>query len=135
MSRSVEDFPNMTKLHTWKIGCVAFVLCAGTTITARAQTFTKLANFEGRNGAEPYLMSPIQGRDGKLYGTTQSGGIGRGGTIFRMVASGKITDGHNFSGSEGSGPAAGLLLATDGNFYGTVNYGELDPKAPRSYHV
>jgi len=71
------------------------------------------------------------GPDGNLYGTTQQGGIYDGeynsGTIFRTSLSGAYEVIHVFTGGSGTGdgqnPAAGLTLASDGNFYGTTQFG------------
>ena len=83
------------------------------------------------DGADPRGRLAI-GPDGNLYGTTQQGGEYNGfynsGTIFRISLSGagyQIM--HTFSGCCGTGdgesPAAGLTLASDGNFYGTTQFG------------
>ena len=75
----------------------------------------------------PYGSSPygglIQGTNGKLYGTTQSGGANQEGTVFEVTPAGSLTTLHRFTGGDGAGPLAGLLQATDGNFYGTTQYG------------
>ncbi len=71
----------------------------------------------------------IQGRDGNFYGTTSGGGTAGTGTVFKMSFDGttvtKLHDfaGFNESGDNGASPLAGLLQATDGNFYGTTRYG------------
>jgi uncharacterized repeat protein (TIGR03803 family) len=113
----------MSELRWWKKAYAASVLCVATAIAAQGQTFTTLAKFNGSNGAEPDLMSLIQGADGNLYGTTEAGGSEQAGTIFGLRASGKLTDAHSFAGPDGSMPYAGLLLASDGNFYGTTGGG------------
>ncbi len=41
---------------------------------ASAQTVTNVLNFDGTNGQLPYRTTPVQGRDGRLYGTTFYGG-------------------------------------------------------------
>ncbi len=65
------------------------------------------------------------GTDGNLYGTTTGGGTGEGGTVFKITLSGLITILHNCfnDGSDLLSPYSGLLLANDGNFYGTTSAG------------
>jgi uncharacterized repeat protein (TIGR03803 family) len=76
----------------------------------------------------------ILGTDGNLYGTTHSGGIDFGGTVFKLTLSGKLTTlyefcSHNTAGAGSAGctdgyqPNAGLVQGTDGDFYGTTYYG------------
>jgi uncharacterized repeat protein (TIGR03803 family) len=82
------------------------------------------------DGAAPIGRLAI-GSDGNLYGTTQSGGIYNGyynsGTIFRVSLSGAYQIMYIFSGGartgDGENPAAGLTFASDGNFYGTTEFG------------
>ena len=66
----------------------------------------------------------VEGKDGLLYGTTQQGGAAasKSGTVYKISRSGAETVLHSFPASpnDGSGPLAGLLLASDGNFYGTT---------------
>jgi uncharacterized repeat protein (TIGR03803 family) len=71
--------------------------------------------------ATPELVTPIQGRDGGIYGTTS--GIGMtvtDGSIFRIAIGGKLTALHNFSGADGEFPYASPTLGIDGNYYGTT---------------
>jgi uncharacterized repeat protein (TIGR03803 family) len=103
-----------------KTVCIVLSLCAATAIPSAAKKFTVMANFTGPNGAYP-LSTPVQGRDGNLYGTTFQGG--GSGSIFKMSVGGTLTTLYDFTGPDGIGPAAGLILATDGNFYGTTEYG------------
>jgi uncharacterized repeat protein (TIGR03803 family) len=94
-------------------------------------TLTTLHNFTGSDGGNP--VGPlVQGRGGFLYGVTFDGGtgtasecaeIGSCGTIFRISPSGAFTTLHNFDGTDGANPYAWLILATDGNFYGTTGFG------------
>jgi uncharacterized repeat protein (TIGR03803 family) len=71
----------------------------------------------------------VQGDDGFFYGTTYAGGAILGGckygcgTAFKISAAGIWTALHTFCDapcSDGSSPTAGLILATDGNLYGTT---------------
>ncbi|HVN07195.1 MAG TPA: choice-of-anchor tandem repeat GloVer-containing protein [Bryobacteraceae bacterium] len=70
----------------------------------------------------------VQGSDGNLYGTTYlSGAYGDYGTIYKITLAGKLTTLYSFCAArgcpDGSNPAARLIQATDGNFYGTTQYG------------
>lgn len=112
--------------------------CAVAAIGSSAQTFKTLVSFAGTNGAGP--NGPlVQGRDADFYGTTSSGGNNSGaclgfggcGTVFRITAAGKLTTLYSFCLQTGcpniSNPGAGLVLATDGNFYGTTVYSGPNP--------
>jgi uncharacterized repeat protein (TIGR03803 family) len=67
----------------------------------------------------------IQASDGALYGTTKTGGSANFGTVFKVTLSGTLTTLHSFCAQsqcpDGIYPEAGLLHATDGNFYGTTS--------------
>jgi uncharacterized repeat protein (TIGR03803 family) len=112
------------KLGRWRSGYAVFLFCAATAIIPSAQTFTTLASFAYPNGARPEFMSLVQGRDGNFYGTTALGGAnGPYGTIFGITPKGTMTTLHNFDGTDGQDATAGLVLATDGNLYGTTAQG------------
>ena len=93
-------------------------------------TLTTLHSFNGADGAEP-LAAPVQASDGNLYGTTFGGGQGCGangcGTVFKITPSGTLTTLYAFCSqpgcADGTGPQAGLIQASDGNFYGTTSGG------------
>ena len=70
----------------------------------------------------------VQASDGNFYGTTSAGGpycAGNGGcgTVFKLTPDGTLTTLHYFNQSDGAFPYAGLVLANDGNFYGTTTLG------------
>jgi uncharacterized repeat protein (TIGR03803 family) len=74
----------------------------------------------------------VQATDGNFYGTTVLGGANSVcpnsngcGTVFKNTPAGELTL-HVFDGTDGQYPVAGLLQATDGNFYGTTNEGGAD---------
>ena len=102
------------------------LLCAALTGASSAQTFTKLVDFNGTNGAFPYYMSLQQGADGNLYGTASQGGASGNGTLFKITPNGSLTTLHSFDGSsDGAFPTDTLVQASNGNFYGTTNGGGL----------
>src|SRR5208282_1003001 len=66
----------------------------------------------------------VQASNGVFYGTCSYGGTNdqfAGGTIFQITTDGTFTIPWSFTGaSDGSGPEAGLVQGSDGNFYGTT---------------
>jgi uncharacterized repeat protein (TIGR03803 family) len=91
-------------------------------LPADAQPYTVLHAFAESDGQYP-LAGLVQGTDGNFYGTTNAGGTGGNGTVFKITPSGALTTLHFFSGSDGRNPPATLVQGTDGNFYGTTNQG------------
>jgi uncharacterized repeat protein (TIGR03803 family) len=80
--------------------------------------FTNLVSFVGTNGAVP-LAELTPGADLQLYGTTQQGGASASlGTVFKVTTNGVLTTLVTFSNFPNAAPQSGLLLASDGNFYG-----------------
>jgi uncharacterized repeat protein (TIGR03803 family) len=85
----------------------------------------------GADGGNPYYGALVEGNDGNFYGTTYGGGMVGGnfpqgtGTVFRITPTGTLTTIHTFTGgADGYGPEGGLVLGSDGNFYGTTAYGD-----------
>ncbi|MET3106700.1 putative repeat protein (TIGR03803 family) [Oxalobacteraceae bacterium GrIS 2.11] len=64
----------------------------------------------------------VQSSDLRLYGTTPSGGVNGSGTVFAITPSGVETVLYSFGtgSTDGKNPIAGLMIANDGNFYGTT---------------
>jgi uncharacterized repeat protein (TIGR03803 family) len=84
---------------------------------------TFIYQFDKTHGAGP-IGPVVQGSDGNFYGTTSGGGDANGdGVIFKLTPLGVITVLHNFNGTDGKQPTAGLVQASDGNFYGTASAG------------
>lgn len=113
-------------LAGWKKIHSVILLCVISSIALPAQTFKSLIRFSGKNGSRP--QSPlVQGLDGDLYGTTDFGGPSDRGTVFRITPGGTRTLLANFCKQphcpDGAYPMGGLVLATDGNFYGTTSAG------------
>lgn len=85
---------------------------------------TTLDSFNFTDGRAPYA-GLVQATDGNIYGTTLGGGTVRYGTIFEVTPANTVTTLYNFCAQAtcGQNPFAGLIQATDGNFYGTTEYG------------
>jgi uncharacterized repeat protein (TIGR03803 family) len=67
----------------------------------------------------------VQAGDGNFYGTTARGGTNDLGTVFKMTPQGTLTTLYQFGSlpTDGQVPYGGLVLGSDGNFYGTTFYG------------
>ena len=93
------------------------------TTTGGIQT---LYNFTGNSDGGGPSAPLVQAGNGTFYGTTYYDIQNAAGTIFKFtVKPFKLTTLHNFPSGAigGSNPDAGLLLATDGNLYGTTSSG------------
>jgi len=94
---------------------ISLLMCA-TQISA--QTVTDLYSFTGNGNSQyPYFVTPAQGRNGEIYGTTISLAYG---SVFSLETTGAETSLLGFDSADGYNPFAGLTLGTDGNFYGTT---------------
>jgi len=101
------------------------------------QALTILHNFG--DGTVPHdgvgpASALVLSYDGNYYGVTHGGGTQGNGTIFKMTPGGTVSALHNFGDgsalnlnstkatADGSEPV-GIILASDGNFYGTTSAG------------
>jgi len=117
-----KRFFNSARL--FEAGTLVLVFWLTTAIASPAQTFKSLVSFDGTDGRT--VNAPVvQGIDGNLYGTTFSGGDH--GTVFKITPGGVLTTLYTFCAqtncTDGNWPQAGVVLGTDGNFYGTTFYG------------
>ncbi len=112
---------------TKRMACIVFLFCA-LAISAPAQ-LTTLASFNKADGRDPgWPASPfVQGTNGNFFGTTGAGGANDEGTVFEMSPAGALVTLYSFCSqpgcSDGAVPNAGLIQATNGNFYGTTSVG------------
>jgi uncharacterized repeat protein (TIGR03803 family) len=100
---------------------VVYKITAGGAITV-------LHNFAGYPNDGTYPEGTlVQGTDGNFYGTTYQGGANNLGSIFRITPTGTLTLLHSFAPSatnvDGQNPQTGLVLGSDGNFYGATVLG------------
>jgi uncharacterized repeat protein (TIGR03803 family) len=102
-----------------------------------AGTLTTLYNFCAEqncaDGVSPSRL--VQATNGSFYGVAAAGGIDNGdagcplgcGTVFRITPKGALTIVYSFctqtNCADGETPQAGLVQATNGNFYGVTFYG------------
>jgi uncharacterized repeat protein (TIGR03803 family) len=76
------------------------------------------------DGGSPASRLVLSREDGRLYGTTTTGGVHGYGTVFRISTSEDFESLYSFDNSNGDGyPPNGLVEGSDGNFYGTTGGG------------
>jgi uncharacterized repeat protein (TIGR03803 family) len=63
-----------------------------------------------------------QGPDGSFYGVTYAGGLYKSGTVFKITPNGHLTLLYTFD-SDAPQALGGMILASDGNFYGATGGG------------
>jgi uncharacterized repeat protein (TIGR03803 family) len=87
-------------------------------------TLANLYSFtNGIDGGSPEAVL-AQGSDGNFYGTTTGKGAAIGyGTVFKIAPNGAFTAVYAFPGVNDGQGANGLMHGSDGNFYGTTQYG------------
>jgi uncharacterized repeat protein (TIGR03803 family) len=109
---------------TLALACTLLVVL--TAAPLHAQFYQDLYDFNcNTGGCGPVDNGELtQGSDGYLYGTTQVGGASNYGTVFKVASDGTgYTTLWQFNGANGQSPSAALTLASDGNFYGTTEFG------------
>jgi uncharacterized repeat protein (TIGR03803 family) len=111
----------------YSVGTVFTITPSGTLTTL--YSFCSQGGRSCTDGDHPNGL--VQATDGDFYGTTSQGGangsceFGAGcGTVFKMTPHGTLTTLYSFCSqsncTDGDSPYAGLVQATDGNFYGTT---------------
>jgi uncharacterized repeat protein (TIGR03803 family) len=93
-----------------------------------AGVLTTTHSFDATDGAYPNAAL-IQASDGNFYGTAAFGGDSSSyctagcGTVFKITSEGTFTTVYRFRGGDGAQPMAALVEGSDGNLYGTTQYG------------
>lgn len=86
-----------------------------------AGNFTTLHSFGSSptDGVNPTARVTLDSA-GNIYGTTENGGSGQHGTVFKIDTAGNYSILHNFSGPDGESMEGGVTLDGAGNIYGTT---------------
>jgi uncharacterized repeat protein (TIGR03803 family) len=124
------------KTGSLRVALTLLLLVVAMAATSSAQTFKTVHNFCSKKNPAGYCLDGqnpwstlVQGANGDLYGTTFAGGANNGnyGTVFKITPAGKLITIYNLcsqpSCADGMSPQGGLLLASDGSFYGVTNQG------------
>lgn len=87
-------------------------------------TYSSLHDFAGVLDGQTPLSDLISDASGNLYGTTEYGGDGRDGVVFKVTPNGTETVLYSLEGDiDGANPLAGVVMDSQGNLYGTTYYG------------
>ena len=99
-----------------------------------------LHRFLGSDGSSPTFTGLVLARDGRLYGSTHSGGAYGNGVLYSVGIDGSdFTILHNLNSADGYSPQAPMLQVSSGAFVGTTSEGgangkgtafELTPSSP-----
>jgi hypothetical protein len=116
-----------TKLRVWIFVLSAMLGIFAVSAASAAVKEVVLYSFGDRPDGEYPFGKLLLGPNGKLYGTTSSGGEFGNGSAFELSRSGsgwKTTILHSFTGDEdGYAPQGGLIADAEGNLYGTASGG------------
>ena len=103
---------------------------SGSSSSSVTSTYTTYKSMNAESTGATGPQSGLVEVNGIFYGTTESGGSANLGTVFSINSSLQITVIHSFTGSpDGANPFASLVVARDGNLWGTTvnggsnNYG------------
>jgi len=110
---------------TFAGGATNYGLVFELTLSNGKWTQKVLHEFNGKGGSVPDAGLVLDAA-GNLYGTTSAGGASNYGLVFQLALSnGKWTEQvlHEFNGTSGSVPRAGVILDGKGNLYGTTASG------------
>jgi len=83
-------------------------------------TLTTLYNLPNGSKGASLQTGLVLARSGEFYGTTYYGGAHDVGAVFRITASGTLTNLYSFSGADGAFPTGQLVQANGGEFYGAT---------------
>jgi uncharacterized repeat protein (TIGR03803 family) len=115
-------------LAGFMVGAIALVLGMATPAPAQTPTVTTITTFPALTTYVNLIPDP----SGTFYGVTGGGNVNLCetmgcGTIFELAPSGgglwTQTTLHTFTGADGAFPAAGIILDSRGNIYGTTSNG------------
>jgi uncharacterized repeat protein (TIGR03803 family) len=106
-------------------GCGTVFKLIGDTVT-RLYSFCSEGGSACTDGSGPNA-GLVVGTNGNFFGVTPTGGLNNEGTVFEITPSGALTTLHSFciqtGCPDGQVPLGGLILGSDGNFYGTTSGG------------
>ncbi len=90
----------------------------------KAGVFSVLHSFNGPPGAADPYAGLVEGTDGNFYGTALDAGAAGNGAVYKITPNGAYSLLYSFkAGADGAHPSAPLMQGSDGDFYGTTEFG------------
>src|SRR5215831_11595443 len=118
----------MNKFRFAKVACILAMFCVARAALLQAQTFNTVFAFDSASGTQTIPSALTQAPNGNLVGVTDLGGQNPAdGVAYEITPGGSQLGSYNFCSlpacADGGNPYSQLLLASDGNFYGTTSGG------------
>jgi uncharacterized repeat protein (TIGR03803 family) len=116
-----SELPNVLRRISARLTRMSALILLFSRADCGADTFRILHHFPKPSGPTGTLL--VSGE--MIYGVTEWGGPANAGTVFRINTNGQaVTVFHEFAGTDGHEPRAGLVLSGD-TLYGTTLQGGL----------
>jgi uncharacterized repeat protein (TIGR03803 family) len=123
-STKAGEIEMMNAVLTGSVALVAAVMTGAYVQAATLKTIHSFCSETNCAYGEVSYGAMVQGIDGNLYGTANGAGANGYGTVFKISTAGKMSAVYNFCSltncADGDKPVSGLLLALNGDFYGTT---------------
>jgi uncharacterized repeat protein (TIGR03803 family) len=117
---------NRMQFGVLRVAATVGVLVAALSPALGQFAYARLRTFGFADLIGTYPGGLTEGTNGALYGLAYGGGEAELGTVFQLNKDGSgFTNLYSFSGTNGDGssPGGGLVLASNGSFYGTTSSG------------
>jgi len=120
--RSKRFFSKSLQKHFGFLILLAVAVTPCMLLSAQAQTFTILHEFQGPPDAKAPDSTLLLDGSGNLYGVSYGGGASYEGTVFKLSSSGKETVLYSFRAGYGNSPDS-VIQGGEGTLYGTTSSG------------
>ena len=114
---------SQSSIHVCRGFAAALILVLAASLAYADPSFRLVASFvPSPQGADP-SGELVLGPNGNYYGTTQTGGLYGGGTVFMVTPAGVFTSVASLNPATTGGTPLSIILGQDGSFYGACESG------------
>ena len=131
----------MEKFSLSRMVCIVVVCCAATAIASTCTNPNHVGKFRRQQRVGSFCTDSGYGTGTSTEQPSGAGAYYVYGTVFKMTPSGTLTTLYSFCPQpqpycvDGAFPSAGLVQATDGNFYGTTAQGGTSSNAGTVFKI